>query len=400
MAMTEEQSSANPFHPGTGTAPDHLAGRKPEQALLRQALKDITGPRGSDYGPLRGEAPRPMKIVGPRGAGKTALLTWVEDEIEPLEADIVCLSYVPGRNSQDALSGLLHTVATIPGLSRQKAEAGAYDLLQRAMKWKSGQPPLKDFEEIMEARLMFRPLVLVLDEVMHYDPEMMSQILQQSQGLANDGWPLAVVLAGTPALEAHLDDVDATFMHRAKDIYINRLKSAATREALSKPFADRGVKVSDEALDLMASWTDDYPFFIQTVGSEVWKAKEENGRTEVDLALVQSVEQAVQGERNPLYNKIFCLIDNADLLEHAMKAVIAIEAETQFLEPRQVRDCMAEGTGLKHEGVLKIYNQLLDAGLFWEREDGGVRAAIPSFFTYFKERYKNALARAKPKPGS
>ncbi len=400
MAMTEEQSSGNPFHPGTGTAPDHLAGREPEQALLRQALKDITGPRESDYGPLRGEAPRPLKIVGPRGAGKTALLTWVKREANPKEVDVVRLNFVPARKSKDVISGLLKKVANIPGLSRQKAEAGAYDLLQRAMKWKSGQPPLQDFEEIMETRLMFRPLLLLLDEVMHYDPEMMSQILQQSQGLANDGWPLAVVLAGTPALEAHLDHVGATFIHRAKDVYINHLKPAATREALSKPFADRGVKVSDEALDLMASWTDDYPFFIQAVGSEVWKAKEDQGRTEVDVALVQSVEQAVQNERNPLYNKIFRLIDNADLLEHAMKAVAAIEAETQPLEPRQVRNCMAEGTGLKHKGALEIYNQLLDAGLFWEREDGGVRAAIPSFFTYFKERYKKVLTHSKSKPRS
>ena len=400
MAMIEEQSSGNPFHPGTGTAPDHLAGREPEQALLRESLRAITGPRREDYGPLRGEVTRPLKIVGPRGAGKTALLTWVKRMADPKVVDVVRLNYVPKRSTQDVLSGLLNEVAEIPDFGKHKAQAQAYKLLQAAMRWKTGEPPLKDFKRIMAARLKFRPLLLLLDEVMHYDPEMMSQILQQSQGLANDGWPLAVVLAGTPALEGHLDAVDATFIHRAKDVYINRLKPAATREALGKPFADRGVKVSDEALDLMASWTDDYPFFIQAVGSEVWSAKEDQGRTEVDLALVQSVEQAVQDERNPLYNKIFRLIDNADLLEHAMKAVAVIEAESQFLEPRQVRTCMAEGTNLKHEGALEIYNQLLDAGLFWERKDGGVCAAIPSFFTYFKKRYKNALARAKPKPGN
>ncbi len=390
--MAEEQSSGNPFHPGMGTAPDHLAGREPEQALLKELLTAINGPRESNYGPLRGEAPRPLKIVGPRGAGKTALLTWVKRVADPKEVDVVRLNFVPQRKSKDVLSGLLKKVANIPGLSRQKAEAGAYDLLQRAMKWKSGQPPLKDFEEIMAARLMFRPLLLLLDEVMHYDPEMLTQILQQSQGLANDQWPLALVLAGTPALEVHLDDVDATFIERAKDIYINSLDPDATRVALSKPFADRGVKVSDEALDLMVSWTDDYPFFIQAVGSEVWKAKEDDGRTEVDLSLVQSVEPAVQEEREGFYKKRYRKIDTAELVEHAMKAVTAIEAAPKPLTPKQVRTCMAEGTDLKHKGAIEIYNQLLDAGLFWERSDRRVYAAIPSFFNYFKEEYKQEHA--------
>ena len=392
MAMAEEQPSGNPFHPGTGTEPDHLAGRETEQALLRQALKDLTGPRESDYGPLRGQVPRPLKIVGSRGVGKTALLTWVKRVADPEKVDVVRLNFVPKRSSQDVLSGLLNEVANIPGMSKHKAAAQAYKLLQATLRWKTGEPPLKDFGKIMAARLKFRPLLLLLDEVMHYDEEMLSQILQQSQGLANDRWPLAVVLAGTPALEVHLEDVDATFISRAKDIYINGLKPDATRDALVKPFADRGIKLSDEALELMLSWTDDYPFFIQAVGSEVWKAKEAKERTEVDVALVQGVEQAVQEERIGFYGKIYHIIDTANLKEYAMKAVAAIEANPEPLTPAQVRARMAEGTDLKHEDAVEIYNKLLDAGIFWQPSPRRVYAAIPSFFNYFKEEYKRDQA--------
>ena len=400
MAMTEEQSSGNPFYPGTGFLPDHLAGREPEQALLREALRAITGPRKKDYGPLRGRAPQPLKIIGPRGAGKTTLLTWAEIEIESLEADVVRLAFVPKKTSRDVLSGLLNQVADIPDFGKHKAQAHAYKLLQRAMKWKTGQPPLEDFEGILAARLKFRPLLLLLDEVTHYDPEMLSEILQQSQILASRGWPLALVLAGTPALEGHLDAVDATFIDRAEDIYINRLEPEATREALSKPFADRGVKVSDEALKLMLSWTDDYPFFIQAVGSRVWKAMENKGRMEVDLALVQSVEQAVHSARAGLYKKIYRRIRNARLLEHASKAVAFIEADPEPPKPEQVIACLEEGAGLEFKGALEIYNQLLDAGLFWELNDDRVWPAIPSFFTYFKEEYKQGRksGRAKSNP--
>ena len=398
MAMAKEQPSDNPFHPGTGTEPDHLAGREAEQALLKRSLAAITGPRESDYGPLRGQVPPPLKIVGARGAGKTALLTWVNRVADSEEVDVVRLNFVPKRSTQDVLSGLLNKVAEIPDFGKHKAQAQAYKLLQAAMRWKTGEPPLKDFERIMAARLKFRPLLLLLDEVMHYDPEMMSQILQQSQGLANDGWPLAVVLAGTPALEAHLDDVDATFIDRAEDIYINRLDSDATREALTKPFADRGVKVSDEALKLMLSWTDDYPFFIQAVGSQVWKAKEKQGRTEVDVALVQSTAQAVHSECGGLYKKIYRRIKNADLLEQAHKAVAFIDADPEPPKPEQVIDYLEEDTNLEFKDALGIYNQLLDASLFWESNDDRVYPAIPSFCNYFKKEYKQGRKAGRAKP--
>ena len=385
--MAEEQLSGNPFHPGAGFVPEHLAGRKPEQTSLRYALRAITGPRKKGYGPLRGRAPQPLKIVGARGMGKMALLDWARREAEARGADFARLTHEPNADSDDALSALLHKLADIPGLDRKQISEWESDYLQWALDWRPGKPEL-DFERVLGTRLRFRPLMLVLDDILHYDMDMLDLVLNQYQLLASSGWPLALVLVGTPALDWHLVNVKAAFIYRSDDIYIHCLEPAATREALSKPFADRGVAVSDEALDLMASWTDDYPFFIQAVGSEVWKAKEAKERTEVDVALVQGVEQAVHGERDGFYGKIYDIIDTANLKEYAMKAVAAMEADLEPLTPAQVRDRMAEGTGLKHEDAVEVYSQLLDAGLFWEFEGRGVHTAIPSFFAYFKERYK------------
>ena len=395
--MTSAQPAGNPFRPGTGFAPKYLAGREPEQTLLKGALDAICGERDGRYGPLIDGAPRPLKIVGPRGAGKTSLLTWAEREIEPKKADVVRLADPPDGDSEKGLSIFLRKLADIPGFDWKQAEAQVSKYFHLARNWQPGQPPLKNFEGVLQERLRLRPLMLLMDEVMHFDPKILKTILQQSQVLMDREWPLALVLAGTPALEAHLQEVDATFINRAKSIRINGLEPAATREALSKPFAARGVAVTDGALDLMVSWTDDYPYFTQIVGSTVWEAQKKAGCAEVDVALVRSVEQAVHEERNDFYGSIYHMIDKAGLLKHAMKAVAAIEAEPEPLMPGQVRDCMAEGTRLKHEGALKIYNQLLDAGLFWEIKDLEVQAAIPSFFNYFKQKYKRQHAkRAKP----
>ncbi len=389
MAMAEEQSSYNPFRPGTGSAPEHLTGREPEQALLRQALQDIIGPREEDYGPLRGWAPQPLKIVGPRGAGKTALLAWIKSVVDPKKADVVSLDDLPNADSEEEFSAFLSELAHIPGWDpKQHVESQALKYLQMALKWRPGQPSVLGFRQILQERLQVRPLLLLLDEVMHYDADMLGKLLRHGQTLMRDRWPLAIVLAGTPALEVHLQDVDATFINRAKNIHINRLEPDATRDALIKPFADRGVKVSDDALKLMLSWTDNYPYFIQIVGSAVWEVQQADGCTEVDVALVQSTEQAVQKEREDFYGSIYRMIDSAGLLEHAMKAVVAIDASPEPLTPGKVRTCLAEGTNLKHEGAFKIYNQLLDAGLFWEISYIKVYAAIPSFFNYFRKAYE------------
>ncbi len=368
--------------------------------MLKGALDAICGERDGRYGPLIDGAPRPLNIIGPRGAGKTALLTWAEREIEPTKADVVRLADPPDGDSEKGPSIFLRKLADIPGFDWKQAEAQVSKYFHLARNWQPGQPPLEDFEKVLQERLRLRPLLMLMDEVMHFDPKMLKTILQQSQVLMDREWPLALVLAGTPALEAHLDDVDATFIFRAGDIHINRLEPEATREALSKPFADRGVKVSDEALKLMLSWTDDYPFSIQAVGSEVWKAKEKQGRTEVDVALVQSTAQAVHSERGGLYKKIYRRIKNADLLEQAHKAVAFIEADPEPPKPEQVIDYLEEDTSLEFKDALGIYNQLLDASLFWEFNDDRVYPAIPSFFNYFKKEYKQGrkAGRAKPKP--
>ena len=371
-----------------GSVPDYLAGREEEQSLLKEALAAICGDREGRYEPLCARAPQPLKIIGPRGVGKTALLAWLKSVVDPKDADVVRLADPPEGDSEKGLSIFLRKLADIPGFDWKQAEAQVSKYFHLARNWQPGQPPLEDFERVLQERLRLRPLLLLMDEVMHYEPKMLKMILQQSQILASDRWPLAIVLAGTPALNVHLQEVDATFINRAENIYINDLNPAATRDALSKPFADRGVKVSDEALELMVSWTDNYPYFTQIVGRKVWDAKESAGCAEVDVALVQSVEPAVQKRRDECYASIFEIIEAAHLVEHGMKAVAAIEAVSEPLTPAQVRTSLAEGTDLNSKDAHDVFDQLLDAGLFWDAGDRRVSAAIPSFFNYFKEEYK------------
>ena len=367
-----------------------MAGRDPEHKLLKGALAAITGPRKDKYGPLQDGPPPILKIVGPRGVGKTALLTWTRREIRSLEVDVDVenLAWLPSGHAKDELSNFLSKMADIPGFDRKQVSDQEYQLIKEAQDWEYGQPPLEDFKEIMKTRLRFRPLMLLMDEVMHYDVEVLGKMLHHSQVLIDEGWPLSVVLAGIPTLDAHLEKVDARFVYRTKDIYINLLDPAATRAAVSRPFTDRGVAVTDEALELMVSWADDYSHFTQVVGREVWDAQEKASCAEIDVALVQGVEQGVWEQRLSIYRSIYRMLFQSLLLEQARKVVAAIEAAPEPLTPEQVRACMAEGTDLDAKGAIEAYNQLLHAGLIWADGDARVHATLPSFSDYFKKRYE------------
>ena len=386
--MATLQSVDNPFDLGAGSVPDHLEGREQEQTLLKRALTSLCGQREKCFGPLRGRPPPTLTIIGPRGVGKTTLLAWIQNEAKSQEVDVVRLASLRNGNSGSTFSGFLSELASIPGLGWRQLAFQVCKYIQMALDWLPGQSLSRKFDRILKMRLRFRPLLLLLDEVIHYDAEVLSQVLQQSQILTSERWPLALVIAGSPALEVHLDNMNAAFIDRAKNIYINCLEPAATRAALSKPFADRGVKVMDEALELMMSWTGNNPYFIQIVGNEVWEAKNFADCSEVDLVLMQRAEQAVQEQRNGFYRKIYRRIRNAKLLEHASKVVAAIEAAPEPMKPEQVCTCIAEGTDLDADGALDVYNKLLYAGLYWEFSDDRVHEATPSFFNYFKEEYE------------
>ena len=386
-------SLTNPFTPGFGSVPPHMAGRDPEHKLLREVLAAITGPRKDKYGPLQDGPPPILKIVGPRGVGKTALQTWTEEEAKPLDVDVEAMAWLPNGQSKYEISKFLNDMAHIPGFDRKQVSDREYQLIKEAQDWQHDQPLIEDFEEILRNRMRFRPLMLLMDEVMHYDLEMLGKMLHHSQVLIDEGWPLSVVLAGIPTLDAHLDKVDARFLYLTKDIYINLLDPAATRATMSRPFTDRGIAVAEDALELMASWTDNYSYFTQVVGDEVWDAKEDAGCAEIDVALVQGVEQKVWEQRLNIYESIYNRLDESnESLEQAMKVVAAIEAAPDPLTPEQVRACMAAGTDLDAKGAIEAYNQLLHAGLVWADGDARVHATLPSFFDYFKKAHEREHA--------
>lgn len=69
MSAVPVTNALDPFVPGAGILPPYLAGREAEQSLFRKI-----------FGRLREGRSLPDEVIlyGPRGNGKTALLSWIE----------------------------------------------------------------------------------------------------------------------------------------------------------------------------------------------------------------------------------------------------------------------------------------------------------------------------------
>ena len=374
----------NPFVPGTATEPPHLAGREEQRDIISETLRLIAKPLvggGLERSPLT-----PIKIVGPRGAGKTTLLGLAEAEARQQGIHVVDVARLPNLDpSGRIISGLLEGMNLRERLLFELGSFVKFSLAIFSAKRKHYER--QTLERVLQARLRRHPVLLSLDEVMHYNVASLEILLQECQRMIKQKFPLAVMIAGTPALDVRLRQADASFINRYQSMYIHQLSDEAVRDALRKPLLDNGVKVADEALDLMASWTDNYPYFIQLAGREVWKAMRKAKLNEVDLALAQGAEAAMQKERQIYYHSVYEKIADADALAYASQVVAIVEgADSLFTSEKVVDKLAAANNGMSSQEARKVFNLLLDNSLIWFADDAKVQPAIPSFFQYFKDR--------------
>ena len=366
--------SINPFRPGPGIEPPHLAGRKKERQLIEEGLDLITRPLAE--GRLR-EAPlAPIKLLGLRGVGKTTLLGFALMKAKQQGIHVISYSHLsdvkPGYGYDRLTQSIPQEYETARSVREQEHE--------------------DDFSMLLEQLVRAKPVLLLLDEAMHYETHLLKLLLQETEQLIRDGLPLAVIMAGTPMLDGALKRADASFIDRALNCHFHHLSDDEVRTALREPFTQRGVPVSEDALDLLASWTDNYPYYVQLAGDKAWDAMEDAERFKLDMEMAQQAEPAMRGARDNHYRWTLERIEDARLLDHADHAMALIESADHDLRPEQLRRQLAEAVGLEQERCQEVFDQLLDLGVVWTTDDDKVIAGMPSFYGFVKTIKQRAEA--------
>ena len=264
------------FRPGAGALPPALTGREVEKGVLSRCLADLV---------VGSAPPHDVVLLGPRGNGKTALLTWFRDACRNASVDAVSLT--PHRiPSHEALVDVL---APRKGLAKWLPRKIGVAALGTA-EWNLEGATAKDLTQALINRCRRRPLALLVDEAHTLAPDIGGLLLNASQQTRADA-PFLLVLAGTPGLPDRLDAMDASFWSRLGEglLGIGRLDEAAAREALVKPLAAHGADIDRSALDAVVEYSQCYPYFIQLWGDALWQHRATTGGTTITVAAVDAV---------------------------------------------------------------------------------------------------------------
>ena len=372
-----EHLQLNPFVPGDGQLPPHLAGRDAEQKALRGLLAYLRAGRG---------APGVAVLTGPRGNGKTALMRWFQHEIEAGKPAIDVVWMTPGSiRDLDALATELAPPGRFKGMSPDTLSVSIG--VGRAG-WKLGGG-LRSLARLLAARCRAQPLVLLLDEAHTLDQAVGQPLLNVSQEVRSEA-PFLLALAGTPGLAAKLNSLSTTFWDRGELIGVGRLAPAAAAEALTKPMAaqDPPISFTEAALGRVVESSQHYPYFLQLWGAALWNEARDTGAELVDSALMDRVQPAVERRKTAYYQNRYGEINRKPLLPAARAVAEAFAGKSTLTEnefTRVIGDSQPANTDPERLDALDA--DLRALGYVWIPPGSTVlEAGIPSLMDFVREK--------------
>lgn len=276
----------NPFRPGAGHAPPHLAGRESERQEFERLLGQTTILEN-------------LVLTGLRGVGKTVLLDtfkplalssgwhWVGADLSEsvsvseealatrLLADLSVVSFSVTVSQREGLGfagqaedvkldyrALVEAYADTPGLVADKLKR-VLELVAEATAGEAKQGIVFAYDEAQN--LADSPA----------DNEFpLSVLLDVFQSIQKKGIPFMLALTGLPTLFPKLVEA-RTFAERMfRVVSLDRLDEEASREAILRPIesADCPVRFDDESVEMICRESGGYPYFIQFICREVYDA--------------------------------------------------------------------------------------------------------------------------------
>ncbi|WP_419842686.1 ATP-binding protein [Candidatus Poriferisodalis sp.] len=287
----------NLFTPDFGQAPHALAGRDAIVADLSEGL--TAGPLDKRFTTL---------LLGPRGAGKTALLHHLRDAtastgwiVLPLDAGTPGLqnrldTYIRQVQQPDRLA-----YAEAPGPTERRTTM-KFKLL--SFEWQRQAVRQTPMNQDMRLQLSIlaekaaennSAVLLIVDEVHGVRRQEMRRLALDVQHVTKgERLPLALVGAGLSRLKhTLLADNKMTFFHRCHRVELPPIAAADVAGFYTTIMQDAGGSIEEDALDIMvASAADALPYKMQLVGDYAWRFSGAPTRPVDVAAAKRSVEAA------------------------------------------------------------------------------------------------------------
>lgn len=251
--MPHSKKYFNPFRPSAGAEPPRIIGR--DQVVL-DFVSALEGGVGSPA--------RLMRITGPRGSGKTVLLSDLGCHAK--DFGWIVMNITAGPHMIEDLIFELSPDSSVDSYSVSGGVAVASGSMAVSVK----EPNLRALMKRCCGKA--KGLVITVDEVQDAPLEAMQRIAGSVQHLIREKENIALIFAGLPMGVMDLINGEAlTFLRRAQSEVLNDINLIEVKGSFREGFADSDLFLSDGQLEQMASATEGYAYLIQLVGYYVWQ---------------------------------------------------------------------------------------------------------------------------------
>lgn len=357
----------NPFKPTAGARPPLLVGREHALDSFREGLEDGSG------------SPGLLTIfTGPRGIGKTVMLTTAEDVARGAGWIVVSETATGGLMARlaEAMKKHLEELGDGPATRRVTAVAvagvGITTQLppERQVHWREVATKLLTLLDSHQTGM-----VLTVDEIHAVDRRELTDLAANIQHLIRESLPVGLLMAGIPKAVSDLLNEDvSTFLRRADRIDLTDVPIAAVQASFAETFRSTGVAITDTQLARAAQATGGYPFLIQLVGYHVWRRAIDG--TVTDETLADGVEAA---RRRLGATVLQAALSDLSQVDRTFLLKMSEDDGTSRLAHIAAR--LGEST--KYAGVYR--RRLLDAGIIVDAGRGLLDFAVPHLRQYLRE---------------
>ena len=358
-----------------------------------------------------------VALYGPRGVGKTVLLDTFANAMGR-HGVMVIADVGDTLSSEERLVRFIQTKIA-PDLEVTKTLKGKAGLdgfgVGGDMSWKSqgGRPEFGSVKDALEALIAShgagkpKPTLITLDEAHNCDPLTLGKLLNASQKLNGQGWPIIVALAGTPDLLDVLGDARATwFVDRSRSdrlVPVGNLTDAECARTVSGPLDALGIGYDRKTLNAAAKCCWGSPYFSQSLGLCALRTLEfgRGKRVWADFSREGPIRQSFRQDANGRYFQAWTGIDQRGLTSCARqlgmlwrwsKAVPGRVISTDDVDA-------AVQSGLRHPPSHRVPEHSANEaeryfrhlGLLWDPAGGEGRweLGLPSFFDYAEAIYQS-----------
>lgn len=364
------EHSTSPFTPGYGRKPLVFGGHADELDELTEVFRTL------DFGENHS-----VLITGLRGAGKTSMLTMLQDDA--LDQGWLVIS-------DDASSGLMGRVmdTTIPTLldklepatRARLSELGIWQLnakLEYVDRHRQVKPLLRNDLIALSEHIGQAGILITIDEVSSGKTRLreLSRFALEVAHALQGGANVMVVFAGIKVdLDALLEQDHTTFLRRSKQLDFRRLTPLETRYVLEESIRIGGRQIEEEALNRLISVSQGYPYLVQLAGDYAWRNNPRADRIDVADAEIAH-DKAIIAVQKRVISRVY-----QDLSEKDREFVQAMAEDSGRSKVSDIVNRM----GVSPQYVQVYKRRLIDTGYVKADGHGYVAFSLPYLGEYMR----------------